>query len=172
MRRLASTAALAASLALASTPLATLAPAYAAPAPAQSAATAAGLHAAATIKFGNRFRYPDGLIVSISRPRLFKPSDTAVKGNEPHAVRFTVKVINKSTKNYNAPNSTSNAQSGGAEAGAIFDTEQGIVAPPSTPILPDREVTWQIAYGVQDPADIALEFTPDFNTHDTVFFTT
>lgn len=62
-------------------------------------------------------------------------------------------------------------QSTNVEGEFIIDSAQGISGTPSTVLLPGREAIFDIAYGVNDPADIVMEVRAGFE-YDRVIYVT
>lgn len=112
------------------------------------------------LSFGQAYTYEDGLTVKVSEPRPFEPGESAAAKPGP-AVVFTVVVVNKTGKPFDATLFYITLQSGNEEAPEIFDSEKGIEGSPSTKVLDGREAKWKIAYNVKDPADLVLEVQPD-----------
>lgn len=122
-----------------------------------------------TATFGKSFAWKDGLSVTVGAPTEFKPSTYAAGHTNKHAVKFTVKIVNKTGKPFDPVLFHATVQSGSTEGSAIFDTGNKIGGAPSTKILNGREVTFTIAFSVDNKADIVMEVTPDFE-HDSVLY--
>ena len=121
-------------------------------------------------KFGETYTWDDGLQVTISAPTPFTPSESAMTGEAAAYLAFQVTVVNGSAANYEAAQFYTTLQSANVEAEEVFDSEQGFEGSPMTPLLPGREATFKIGYGVQDPADLVMQVTPTFE-HEAVIFT-
>lgn len=122
-------------------------------------------------KFGETFKYANGVSVTITAPVLFKPSEYATSGKAPAYVAFDVTIVNGGTTNYDPTLAFFTAQSGNVEAAEVYDSAQGFQGSPNTPLLPGRETKFKIGYGVADPADIVMEARVGFD-FDSVIFTT
>ncbi|WP_210481190.1 DUF4190 domain-containing protein [Naasia sp. SYSU D00948] len=109
---------------------------------------------------GQTMVWNDGIEMTVSAPVEFTPSETSY-GYEPGqiAVLFQVTITNNSAEQLE-PLSFSLVSSGGADAAYIIDTAQGIEGAPANTILPGESITWQEAYAVLDPADIAFQSSP------------
>jgi hypothetical protein len=114
-----------------------------------------------TALFGETWEYTDGISVTVSAPQHFEPSDTAVADDAAAYVVFDVTIVNGSEEPWE-PIVITSVQSGNTEAAEVFDTANGLNGTPSTTVLPGREVTFPIGYGVADPEDLVLEITPGF----------
>ena len=102
------------------------------------------------------------LAITVSAPTSFEPSDSAFPAEDAAAhVLFEVTIANGSEEPYE-PLLISSLQSGSAEAAEVFDTANGLDGPPTTTVLPGREVTFNIGFGVADPEDLVLQLTPGF----------
>jgi hypothetical protein len=123
------------------------------------------------LSLGQTMVWNDGIEMTVSAPTEFTPSDTSM-GWEPGqvAVVFDVTITNNSTEQLE-PMAYSLVSSGGVDAANIFDSAQGIEGPPSNIVLPGESITWQEAYGVVDPADIAFQVSPGF-LYDEAIWTT
>lgn len=133
-------------------------------------AAASSSSSAAHPSFGETYTYDDGLAVTVSAPKPFTPSDSAVATKQwPAYVSFTVTLSNGTTKNYDPSLFTATLQSGDTEGEQVFDTAQGVDGSPSTQLLPGREARFALAYGVQKPSDLVLQVTPGFSYQPVLF---
>jgi len=112
-------------------------------------------------KFGETFTYEDGLSVTVGAPEPYTPSEYAAKGNEPSFLRFQITVVNGTAENYDPALFYVTMQSGNVESQEVYDSENGINGSPTTAILPGREGTWPVVFGVMDPADLVMQVKPD-----------
>ncbi|GHF22489.1 hypothetical protein [Pseudolysinimonas yzui] len=119
--------------------------------------------------FGDSFEWSDGLAITVSAPAGYQPSASAYAPEAAAYVVFTVTIVNGSDENYE-PAFTASMQSGNTESEQVFDIDQGVSGGPTTTLLPGREVTFPLAFGVSDPEDLVLEVGIDF-AHDTAIFT-
>ena len=99
----------------------------------------------------------------VSDPRPYEPSSIA-REFAPAAAYLVldVTVVNGSTEVYEPAVFHATAQSDNTEARQVFDVE-GLTQQPSTPLLPERESKFQIAFGVSNPADLVLMVRPGFD---------
>lgn len=125
-----------------------------------------------TVKFGKTFTWDDGLAVTVTAPKKFKPSEyAAMDPGKGTPVLMQVTIKNGSKKPFDAGVFTSTVQSNEEEASTIFDSSQKIEGAPSTKLLAGKTVKFKIAYKVLNPKDIVMEVSPDFLEHDAVIFT-
>lgn len=120
--------------------------------------------------FGEAYTWSDGLSVTISAPESYSPSDYAagvVDGQS--AVTLQITLVNGTGAAFDPVMTSVTAQSGNTEASQIFDSGQGMEGSPMTKILPGRETTYAVAFSVADPADLVVEFAPDWE-HASVLF--
>lgn len=124
-----------------------------------------------TFAFGQTVTYDDGISVTISKPAAFKPSEYAA-GTEGFSkfVIFTITILNKSGKTFDPGLTSESVMSGDVEGSEIFDSEHNLGGSPSTKILNGRKVTYKVAFGVRNPADLVMEFAPSWE-HDSAMFT-
>ena len=121
-----------------------------------------------TAVFGETWEYTDGVAVTVSAPRPFEPSDTAFAEEAEAYVVFDVTIVNGSEEPYE-PLVITSVQSGDTEAQEVFDSGNGLEGTPSTTVLPGREVTFQIGYGVEDPEDLVLEIMLGFEYEPAIY---
>lgn len=112
----------------------------------------------------------DGVDVTISEPEPFEPSEWAAGAEMyPNSISVEVTLTNTGNRPLDPSMSYITASSGGAEASEIYDDNVG--GSPMTSILAGKSVTYTVAFNVSDPADVVVEFTPDFE-YESVLFTT
>jgi hypothetical protein len=86
-----------------------------------------------TLAWGQTYTYDDGLAVTNGTKDVF------------NTTMFTVDV-----------------QSAGVAGDAVYDSANGLMGNPYSKILPGASLTWTIAYGVNDPADLTVVLEPGF----------
>jgi hypothetical protein len=123
-------------------------------------------------KFGEIYKYDDGLTVTISAPQPYTPSDSAFIGSSAPAafVAFDVTVVNGTQANFDPSMFSVSLQSTNVEQEEIFDSANSVGGSPSTAILPGRESVFKVAFGATDPNDLVMQVSPSFE-HDSVIFT-
>lgn len=121
------------------------------------------------ITFGETFEWEDGTEATISKPVPYTPTAYAAGGEGyQHHVKMTVKIVNGSSLPLDASFTSPTVSSGEREGDEIFDDNMG--GGPMSSILPGRTVTFDVAYGVDDPADVIAEFAPTWD-HDYAYWT-
>ena len=125
----------------------------------------------APLAFGSAFTWEDGLSVTVSKPKAFKPSDTAAGVKGKNHVVLTVTVVNKTGKPFDPGLITMSLQSGDDEASEIYDSGNGLEGGPTTKLLDGRQAKFKTAFSVSSPDDLVLELTPDFE-HESALWTT
>lgn len=122
------------------------------------------------LAFGETFTYENGLSVTVSAPEPFTPSDVSAGGENFSAhVRFNVTVVNGTDERYEPLMFSTSLQSANQEGDAVFDN--GLEGAPTTVLLPGREATFPVGYGVANPEDLVLEVSPGFEYESIVYFT-
>lgn len=122
------------------------------------------------VGLGETFTWEDGTTALIEAPQPFQKSEWAAGGEGyDHTVSFKVTVTNGSDVPLDASFTSPTVTSGEREGDEIFDDEVG--GGPTSSILPGRTVTFTVAYGVDDPADIVAEFAPTWD-HQAAYWTT
>lgn len=109
--------------------------------------------------------------MTVGPPEPFTPSDSAAHDDSPAYAAFQVTIVNGSDANYDPVAFGATVQSTNVEGSQVFDSAQGYEGPPMTPVLPGRESTFRIAFGVADPADIVMQVSPGFE-YEPVIYTT
>ncbi len=123
------------------------------------------------LRFGQSFSYEDGLTVTVGAPQPFRPSESAAFDKAPAYRSFSITIVNKTGRRFDAASFRTTVQSSNEEAESIYDTARGIEGSPSTTLLNGREAKFRIAYSLQDPKDIVMEVNPSFD-HEAVVYTT
>jgi hypothetical protein len=140
------------------------APSVAAPiAPAQSAGTVD--QDSTTGSFGQNIKWPDGVNVTVSAPKPYRPSSSAaVTGAPARLVSVTVTLTNGSDKNIRASGTILNATANGERADQIYDSAKGVGGSPDSTILPGKSVKYTVALGLpsKDAVDLQVELQPSF----------
>ncbi len=151
-------------------PSATSAASQSKPATAATSATSSAPANDGTATFGQAFTWEDGLSLTVGKPSSFTPSKWAA-GKEKFTkfVVFDVRVVNKTGKPWDPSLISATIQSSNQEGSQVYDSGS-LGEDPSTKLLNGREVTFKIAFGVDDPKDLVLEIAPDF-AHDSAIFT-
>lgn len=124
-----------------------------------------------TLAFGETATFQDGLSVTVSAPKAFKPSEWAAGGKAKHNVYVTVTIVNKTGKPYDPSLFYATMQSANVEAETVFDTDNGLEGSPDTKVLNGREAKFKIGFNVTDPKDLVLEVAPGFD-YNSVLYTT
>ncbi|EXF25268.1 hypothetical protein BG28_14335 [Nesterenkonia sp. AN1] len=98
--------------------------------------------------------------MTISEPEAFTPGEYAFGGEEfEQHVMFDVTIENNSGEDYDPSMAYVTASSGGAEGDSVFDSDSGLGGTSTTTVTDGQSTTWQEGFGVNDPADINVEFT-------------
>lgn len=126
---------------------------------------------AGPLKFGETFTYENGVSISVGAPTPFKPSEyAAVEGEAAAYLAFPITIVNGSTTNLDVAMWHGTLQSANTEAEKVYDSES-LGDEPSTTLLPGREATFKVGYGVQNPNDLVFEVTPGIVEYEDAFFT-
>ena len=115
------------------------------------------------------YTWGNGLAVFLTGLEEFTPSEYAAFDDAPHYVRFTITLVNDTDEPWDPIEFYESVQSGNAEGSAVFDSEQGLNGIPETPVLPGREVKWDVGYGVTEPADLVVEVSPGWDYDPAIF---
>ena len=144
----------------------------AAPAAASSAPKATP-KASTTAKFGEVYKYDDGVTVSVSAPAPFTPGQYAAGATQAQNIALTFTIVNGSSKNLD-PLVSPSVSSAGTEAAEITDIGNDAVAAfaPTTVILPNGTATWTEAFSVADQTKLVVELSPSFAYKNAIFTNT
>ena len=115
--------------------------------------------------FGQTYTWPDGLAVTVSEVKAYRPSSSAATGQAAaRYVSMSVTLSNGSEKNVEATGTTLVATINGAPADQVFDSAKGIGGSPTSTVLPGKSVTYTVAFGVpaKEQADLQVEVRPGF----------
>lgn len=121
--------------------------------------------------FGQSYTWDNGLTLTVSKPKPFKPSAYAAGAEKPGtSLRFEITVVNKTGKPYEIVGDYVTLQSGNTEAEQIFDSEKGLNGTPNTPVLDGREAKYSIGFQVQKPQDLVMQYQPgDWALNEVIF---
>ena len=126
-----------------------------------------------TPTWGQRYTWPSGLAVEVTKPATCKPGQYASPPNVTRAVKVTITVVNGTDKAINtALLSTVNAQFAGANAETVFDSggKCGDGGMNAADVLPGKTFTFDIAFSVgKDPGELQLSLQPDIMGDKAVF---
>ncbi|WP_251153195.1 hypothetical protein [Cellulosimicrobium sp. Marseille-Q4280] len=91
-------------------------------------------------------------------------------GEFPTYLGFTFTVTKGTTTTWTSFSSTqiTSARVAGDE---VYDSEQGYGGAPDAPVLPGQSITWKQGFGVNDPADLTMNVSVDFDHVDVVYTT-
>lgn len=120
-------------------------------------------------KFGEDWEYEDGMTVKVTAPTAFTPSTYAAggEGHQSH-IKTSVTITNGTSASFDPTLAMDTVTSGGAEGDPVFD--DGLEGSPMATLLPGRSITYDVGYGVNDPSDVTIEVSPDWD-HEPAIFT-
>lgn len=110
------------------------------------------------VQFGSAYRFSEGVTVSVSSPRSFRPSDAAYPHSE-RAVAFEIAVRNEGHQPYRLSGLSAIATVDGIQAKQVLDAVQGFSgnADAGKDVLPGRDVRFTVAFAMPtDPAPLKL----------------
>ncbi|MFE5486815.1 DUF4190 domain-containing protein [Streptomyces sp. NPDC056527] len=125
--------------------------------------------APAALKFGQTFAYEDGIKVTVSKPRAYKPDQFAAghaKGNS--AFQVTVTIVNGSKKTLDVSGALVNASDAeGARAEPVFDGSNATEMFQGN-VLPGKQAKGDFAFSVSPKADgeLQVELSPTILDHE------
>lgn len=125
-----------------------------------------------TAKFGEVYKYDDGVTISVSAPVAFKPGQYAAGADQAQNIMMTFTIVNGSAKNLN-PLAFPKVSSASVEASSVFDSENTALVgfAPTTVILPGGKSTWTEGFSVADATKLIVQFSPAPFKYDDAIFT-
>ena len=126
-----------------------------APQPTGTAAAAPEL-----VKFGQGFRWTNGVEIGVAKPTPFTPGQYSSKKPAKAYLMFTVTIVNKSGAAFDPSSLQLSAVSGGTAASRVYDSDLGSL--PSATILNGRTLSFKVGYGVADPKDVVMQVQPGY----------
>jgi len=113
------------------------------------------------VRYGDPYSYGDGLEVAVNAPQRYTPSGNATGVDEGIPVRMQVVVTNRTDRDFRPNTLQVSATSGGHEASAVWDPDQGIaLTGPDITVPAGASIHFNVAFAVADPGDMVLEVTP------------
>lgn len=113
------------------------------------------------VRFGDEHTYGDGLEIAVNPPQRYAPSPNATGVEDGTPVRVQIVVTNRTDTSFRPNTLLASTTSGGTEAMAIWDPDQGIaLTGPDISIPAGATIHFYLAFAVADPADITVEVTP------------
>lgn len=124
-----------------------------------------------TVKFGKSYTWENGVSATISAPKTLSRTGGSGVGGEKFksAVSFTITIVNKSGKAFEPSVATVSVQSGDLEGDEIFDSAEGFEGSPSTKVLNGRQTKYKVGFGVSNPKDVIVEFSPGFEYNSAIW---
>ncbi len=120
-------------------------PASSAPPTSAAATSASPAPESDQVRFGQAFTWEDGLSVKVSPGAAFTPSPYAAADKAAAYLAFTITVVNNTKKPYDPALFSATVQSSNTEASTVFDSEAGLLGPPSTTLLAGRQSVFKLA---------------------------
>ncbi|WP_236794888.1 hypothetical protein [Amycolatopsis sp. GM8] len=123
----------------------------AAPAPAQQ-----------IVDFGGQYRFDDGLTITVSTPKSFRPSTNAYPHSD-RAVAFEIAIANGGSQPYRLSGLSVSATVGGSSAKQVVDPTQGYsgIVDAGKDLPTGRDVRVTVAFAVaEQPAEMRMSLRP------------
>lgn len=123
-----------------------------------------------TSKFGQVWKYDDGLTITVSKPAAAVGTDTSTAPGQPISV-YTVTIVNgAATALKPTAFATVNHGAEGLPAEQVFDSAAGIGATFNNTILPGKRATVKMGFAHPTTAkDVIFSIAPDFGHSDAIF---
>ncbi|TVT07170.1 hypothetical protein AMYBAR_001382 [Amycolatopsis bartoniae] len=121
-----------------------------------------------TLGFGGQYRFDDGVTISVSTPKSFRPSESAYPHSD-RAAAFEIAVRNDGDQPYRLSALSVSATVAGGGAKQVVDPTQGYsgIVDAGKDVPTGRDVRFTLAFAVpEQPAEMRLSLRP--NTTSTV----
>lgn len=113
------------------------------------------------VDFGQVFSYGDGLDVAVNAPQQYEPSVNATGVEQGVPSKVQVVITNRTAAPFRPNTLEVRATSGGQEAVAVWDPDQGVgLTGPDVSIPAGATLQFYLAFAPVDPSDLRLEITP------------
>ena len=111
-----------------------------------------------TLAFGQSYTWDDGVTLTVSKGKKFKPGKYSAGGEKAEDyLKYSITVVNKSTKPLDLALTYITVQSDNKEAEQVFDSSNDLEGSPSTKLLKGRESEWDVGFGVANSRDVVME---------------
>lgn len=113
------------------------------------------------VGYGQEYTYGDGLGLAVGHPQEYQPSANATGVEQGVPTRVQVVVTNRTGESFRPNTLQVTATSGGQEAVAVWDPDQGVaLTGPDLSVPVGGSIQFPLAFAAADPADLRLEITP------------
>jgi hypothetical protein len=115
-----------------------------------------------TLYFGGQYRFTDGITISVSTPKSFRPSTSAYPHSD-RAVAFEIAIRNDGAQPYRLSGLSVSATVDGSGAKQVVDPTQGYsgIVDAGKDVPTGRDVRVTLAFAVSEqPADMRLSLRP------------
>ncbi len=121
-------------------------------------------------KFGESFSWDDGVTVTISKPRTYKPTEDVMFQDKVSQTFIVMDVVLKNGSKEALPSDQFflRAKTGSREAMQVMDRGAGVTQPKDI-VQPGKEATWKIAFGVDSGQPFVLDAHYQFNRQGITF---
>lgn len=124
----------------------------------------------AKARFGVRYAYPDGLLISVSKPIAFDPSADA-EGEGKNNVKFVVTYANSSNSAFDPSHVTMRVLSQGSEGSDVYDPANGLRGEWDTsPIPPGKTRYYVVGASVKSSEEVQVSILSNLDKYDSITF--
>ncbi|MGM7420822.1 hypothetical protein [Cellulosimicrobium sp. CpK407] len=122
--------------------------------------------------YGESVRYADGLVVAVSAPQPYTPTEDATKREDdyPHAVRLRVRVTNGTGQEIDPDGLELQPVSGGLVARTVYDYAPDVLLDDPDTIARGTSAEWDLVYNVYDPEDVVVGVEPTWGNYAVAVF--
>ncbi|WP_204542488.1 hypothetical protein [Cellulosimicrobium cellulans] len=122
--------------------------------------------------YGESVRYADGLVVAVSAPQPYTPTEDATEREDDHpdAVRLRVRVTNGTGQEVDPDGLELQPVSGGLVARRVFDYAPDVLLDDPDTIARGTSAEWDLVYNVYDPEDVVVGLEPTWANYAVAVF--
>ncbi|MGO2702279.1 MAG: hypothetical protein ACTIAJ_16365, partial [Cellulosimicrobium funkei] len=122
--------------------------------------------------FGDSVRYADGLVVSVSAPQAYTPSEHAAvrDGDPPDSVRVRVRLTNGTGRAVDPGSIDVQPVSGGLVARRVYDYAPDVLLERPDLVARGSSGEWDLVYAVHDPEDVTVALEPTWANYAVAVF--
>lgn len=125
----------------------------------------------APLKLGETYKFEDGISVTVSEGKDFKPSETAAGASDSTRKvfrKYKVTVKNDSLQSFKIKSSRISAKAAGQDATSVFDSSANLNLPSGT-VLPGKEYSFEAGFAMVKNEDVSVEVSFNFERPEVIF---
>ena len=122
--------------------------------------------------YGESVRYTDGLVVAVSAPQPYTPTEDVLEREDdyPDSVRLRVRVTNGTGQEIDPDGLELQPVSGGLVARKVYDYAPDVLLDDPDAIARGTSAEWDLVYNVYDPEDVVVGVEPTWGNYAVAVF--